>query len=177
MRFRLREAIAKHHQQAEELVEDLHVFSNSQNYAVWLSALQTVHSRFAISLDQASRRIGLQPISDRLHQHLSSDLNAIGWYPPHCFTAAVKPKTEAEEMGVAYVLEGSGLGAHVMTQRARQAGVTNIRYLEFLQEGSKARWPVVTRALEREGLMFEPTLSAAQSVFAFLTSELERRAL
>lgn len=173
IRGRLREAILRDHEYAEQLVEKLDIFTDKNAYGYWLNAMFDVHHLFSICLDEASFELGLEPCHELLSRALQDDIAAQDLPMPDILTEPLQPNAPEQRFGPAYVLEGSGLGARVLVKRATASQYSNISYIDTLQAISKQRWPIFVGALEDEPLSFEPTAKAAKSVFEVLIAKLE----
>jgi heme oxygenase len=168
VRFSLREAIQPDHEAAERLVEKLNVFQNAQSYSSWLLAMRDVHRHFSRCSEAASLKLGLPLVHDQVMEALENDILKTSG---NCAASAMgtKPVTDVSaQLGVAYVLEGSGLGARVLVRRATAVGQVSTHYISTLGDLSQSRWPQFVRALDAHELDIETSIDAARSVFDVL---------
>jgi heme oxygenase len=128
--------------------------------------MRWLHASCRNSVAATSPAAGLADPTDALLAAVDSDLQGREprrgeWPSPQ------PPESEAGHWGVAYVIEGSSLGApHVLAaaRRALPAG-TPCAYLTTLAAGADARWPRFAAALGALELDAEPALEAARATF------------
>lgn len=173
-RFSLRSATQPHHSRTEAAFEALNVFADQDGYVIWLTSLRTMHHRFGAALDLVSREFGLPEIQETLIDLIEQDIRAAQANPP------IFPKRPHvipdvnEAMGMAYAMEGSGMGAQILRKRAKSAGCRVPRYIAHLSEVSSERWPVFTRSLDQRRPNMAQALFGATTVFQLLEANMKR---
>ena len=133
-----------------------------------------MHLRFGAALDLVSKELGLPEIQERLIDLIEQDLRAASARP------SLLPKTpyifpDADEaMGMAYAMEGSGMGAQILRKRAKDAGCRVPCYIAYLSEIAPRRWPVFTRSLDRRQPDISQAIIGSTAVFQHLEANLKR---
>jgi heme oxygenase len=175
LRPRLRAATLQAHQRLDGLVDKLGFFQDQSSYARYLRANLRVRRPLELALDAhgAAEAFAIWP-ERRIATALSADLHdvtglcgsltnendkaAMGFTPP-------------EVMGVLYVLEGSALGARLLSSRASAIGMTATqggRHLA-LQSSLPKAWPCLLSSLAEASFDADEErhcIDAAQYVFA-----------
>jgi len=137
----LRDETLQRHIALEQRVEQGGFFETAQGYQRWLEMMHNVHARYAVAMDRGAVALGLDPISSRLRHALSQD------------TGLARSDTsgtdldEATSIGVAYVFEGSAMGARVLRRRLKGLGSVSRCYIDALLIDSSQRWPQCKSAL------------------------------
>lgn len=167
LRDALRRETAPLHALLEQRVNAAGYFNTPQAYLRWLCVMQTLHARFAEDYDAGSRRLGLAPLSAPLAAALAQDIGA------NPASSASCPLSCTDLRGVAYVFEGSAVGARLLLRNLAALDPVPNNYLRTLVAASARRWPRVKAQCARIELggpaETHGAVTAARSVFeAFL---------
>lgn len=109
---------------------------------------------------------------DHLAPVIALDLADLGLPLPPGGTFPMSLATPAQRLGVAYVLEGSSLGARVLVRAAQKLGLDaqfGARHLSR-QAGDHDRWRRFVIELEATTAPHEEVIAAAQAAFRFALS-------
>lgn len=175
IRLTLRRSVDREHEATERLVEGMRIFSHRDNYLFWLQAMRSTHLRFSDATDAVATRFNLQPISHLLLAALDEDISRLCSRLHVSEMSPYRPPSPSADVGIAYVLEGSGMGARLLERRAKHARIANRQYISLLSATSCERWPHFKTALEHTSLDMVEATAAARAVFAFLRKALEGR--
>lgn len=151
-----------------ELDEVVGAFPDIRAYGDYLRA--TAAFRDAVEAVLASfEGWRLKPISGFIHQ----DMADLGLSPASPRSFPAQPRTDAWKMGVAWVLEGSSLGARVLTRRAGALGLDadhGARHLAILAN-DPARWRTFLAQLEAWPMDdIDEAVAGATDAFGFALS-------
>lgn len=151
-RSRLRTATAEAHARLDDIVDTAGFFRDRDRYAVYLHA--TLHARNPIEAALGRATVEAPPAGwphRVIGPALRADIRDVtGFEPPADVVEATLAHTPAQTMGVLYVLEGSALGARVLSKRAAALGMGpeyGARHLAQ-QISEPAAWPAFLSALE-----------------------------
>ena len=166
LRFFLRDQTAAVHGELDALVGH---WSDRTSYTHYLRALLS----FRDPVEQALERTHLPgPFADwaavPIRDHLRTDLAELGAAAPPTETVP-PPASAAAVAGMLYVLEGSSVGARLLSRRAGELGLSadhGARHLAA-QTADKGRWPAFLDRLETPGLDREAAAAGANRTFAF----------
>ena len=147
------------HMQVEEAVTAGAYFASLEGYRRWLGIMRQVHAEFAHACDTGSEALGLEPVSGALLQALKADLGG-GLCP------VGKARThKSAAIGVAYVFEGSAMGARLLQRRIADLEGAPTAYLDLLVTLSRLRWPATQGALAMYPGPQEAVVAGALEVF------------
>jgi heme oxygenase len=126
-RARLRSATLEAHARVDALIERTGFFTDRERYAAYLHA--TLDARHSIEVALSRSAIGALHLS-KPERHVGPALrcdirDVTGTKPPEAHTSAMPTNalTEAQVLGISYVLEGSALGARILAPRALALGM------------------------------------------------------
>jgi heme oxygenase (biliverdin-IX-beta and delta-forming) len=147
-RFDLRERTREAHETVDSVVGH---WSSSADYVAYLRSIHAFRSHYEAALDAidmpvtfGSWRVG------RVAQATTSDLGDLGFAAPASLPQVRLDPDLSSLLGTIYVLEGSGLGARLLCQRASALGLTaerGARHL-FLLAGRAEAWRAFGAILE-----------------------------
>lgn len=142
-RFALKRATDAAHRHVEGIITSAGMFASLDGYRRYLSATLAIRTRYENLLD-ASGGAAVWPLwpSRRVAHLVAQDLDALGGVRP-----VIQKKSElllnpSELLGALYVLEGSSLGARVLSRSVHAFGVSadhGARHLHA-QAGDAAIW-------------------------------------
>jgi heme oxygenase len=176
-RFRLRAATAAAHQRLDGIVQAGAFLASRNRYCEYLQA--TLRARRVVEAHQATVLFPAWP-SRKLSDALQADLRDLG-RPIDIKDCAEAPAYDVGGtggvVGALYVLEGSALGARILSAQAADLGLGpafGARHM-FLQTANPTAWRAFLEILE--ALPFEPEdealcLAGAERTFEFFESEL-----
>ena len=155
------------HQRLEAMVEGAGYFDDRHGYVEWLRMMAQIHLRFATDYDIGAQNLGLCPASAFLLDALASDLgDALPLPPPPSLNAR-------QSIGVAYVFEGSAMGARLIERRLAGLPDAPTCYLDSLVSTSRKRWPQTKAALASLRADPKPIIAGANEVFGALLAAAE----
>lgn len=178
-RFVLRDAVMADHMRTEAVVEAAQVFAHPDHYTAWLRAMYALHLYAAPCVDGAAQAFGL-PLRSAAHlAALETDIAIMQGQTAHgvhpvAQGVPVAPVSLDAQIGVAYVIEGSGLGAQVLVRRAQAADGLSHHYLTMLCAEIKTRWPAFVTGLEAQDLDLDVASAAARQTFGVLQDALHK---
>ena len=123
--------------QHECLDQAVGLFDTCDQYARFLEGSR----RFRAAVDDALDRQGSWEV-ERLADWIDADLSDLGRDPVATACFPVMPNSDAFALGVAYVLEGSALGARLLLRRASELGFDGDHGARHLvrQTNDNGRW-------------------------------------
>jgi heme oxygenase len=151
--------------QHERLDRAVGLFDTREQYAAFLLGSR----RFRAATEDALDGKGGWQV-EQLSDLIDADLSDLGRSPGASVRFPVVPSSEAFALGVAYVLEGSALGARLLARRAADLGFDSEHGARHLarQTGDKDRWNRFLGALDAvEPADREEVIAGAASAFDF----------
>lgn len=149
--------------QHERLDRAVGLFDTREQYAAFLEG----SFRFRAAAERAlDRRRGWEV--ERLSELIDADLADLGRAPGAPARFPNVPDSDAFALGIAYVLEGSALGARLLARRAAALGFDGAHGARHLarQTGDKARWQRFLGVLDAVGPADrEQVIAGAASAF------------
>jgi len=145
LRSALRHNTQDEHDRLDAQIGD---FSDLQSYRSFLVGSY----RFRKCLEPATSTIGFWN-AELLLEELTHDLEDLGAGIVSAPVTALRAETQAEQLGLLYVLEGSALGARILFRRAEQLGFTQTHGARHLagQVSDPRRWRNFLTMLESLG--------------------------
>jgi len=171
----LRAQTMPRHARLETVVEAGDFFDTPSRFGLWLEVMYNVHAAFAEAHDAGAARLGVAPCSDHLMQALKADIADqpdIGLQQRLRIASLARGLQtgleKAQAIGVAYVWEGSAMGARLLQRRMARHPTTATRYLDLLAVTSAQRWQAVRAALETCDASHARVIDGANRVFEAL---------
>ena len=181
LRDSLRSKTKVAHQDLDDFVGAMKVFDTATKYRVFLLGMNRLYQAFGNELDWTSAKIKVFPSSAKLVGNIKSDgaftTEELQWNDTksHDQLANLAIADDvACKWGVAYVLEGSAMGARYMVKSAeklvashnlKMADSIGATYLQTLAEESYVRWPKFTEALNQVECDSSVAVKSAEQVF------------
>ena len=167
-RFALREATQPEHMALEAAFERAAFFDSEAGYARWLTIMQAALSTFGEAYDRGAEACGVGARSEALSEALAQD----GAAPGPKITPTATERSVSECAGIAYVFEGSAMGAQILLRRLQDTPERPTRYLTQLTQASKHRWQGFQGGLEQAVPDSErpKAIDGARATFSFLHS-------
>lgn len=163
LRHALRAETSALHQELEKTVEARGSFASAESYKDWLLIMQQLHSLFAADYDAGCAALGLPKMAALLGEALALDT---GVDLPAC---GKRHLPVGSEIGVAYVFEGSALGARLLLRRTAALAPVPLDYLSTLVAESHDRWPLVKQRCAGQNVAgpasADPVIAGACTVF------------
>ena len=197
LRERLRWETADLHRRTEQAVDQYASLQDRQGYGRFLRAMGLSHAAHATLLDSVARRLGLAPLGADLLAAIERDLSALQTHRPasspesrsgpgqtdetdRSYPTAAPPLTVdrwSEALGVAYVFEGSALGATVLCgeMQDRFGKAIPLAYFSLLRAQRGRRWPRLIEALSEPDLEPSAVLAGARRAFASIAGAIQRQ--
>lgn len=166
-RFALKRATDEAHTRVESIITSAGMFASLEGYRRYLSATLAIRSRYEDLLDASGAATVWPAWPGRRVAHLvAQDLDDLGGARPTLEKKAELPLNPAELLGALYVLEGSSLGARVLSRSVHAFGVSAYRGARHLhaQAGDAAIWRDFLSVLD--GAAVPPCHDTAVRVFA-----------
>lgn len=168
-RFRLRTACAELHQRLDDRVSEMLAAGTTNGYGLYLAGTLGLWKAYGDVVDHAALALGLPQQAAQLRQALSTDLVTLAAEGTDSIPICV-PKAPVSErdltLGQAYVLEGSALGAAVLSQRlAAQHPALPRTFLEAQALQDRSRWRTFARALDTPGRNLNQLEAGAREAF------------
>lgn len=142
-RFALKRATDAAHVRVEGIVQAAGMFSSIEGYRRYLAGSYAARARLEHRLDAAgAERLWAEWPRRRVAHLIAADIDDLGGVALVSSGMSSLPLTDAELLGVLYVLEGSSLGARVLVNIAKGLGLSaayGARHL-FHQAGDAASW-------------------------------------
>lgn len=165
LRSALRARTAPRHDELDRAVGH---FANLASYGDFTRS--TYRFRHAVEAAMAAAPAGWE--IDPIAALAAQDMVDLALPLPPVDTAAPAIATPAERLGVAYVLEGSSLGARMLVREAQRLGLSEdfgARHLAR-QAGDHERWRRFMAELETTTASPEEVIAAAEATFGFALS-------
>ena len=143
----LKRSTAELHTSAEHSLSAHAPIESPTGLSHFLRCMLVAHKQFKCEYDAASRFAMIEQRSDSIIKTLHVDLS-------EAETLSTQTQTQTQthdidySMGVAYVFEGSSMGATILKKRIAAAGGTPPGYLNLLTADSQSRWKRFITALE-----------------------------
>lgn len=161
-------------------------FSSAIGYAVYLSGMHRLYSLNFNHLNWVARESGLDDNTIQLCKLIEQDLGNLSSTASETFDYEMqicaddlrdnqndrRPSESVEtSWGVAYVLEGSSMGARYIVRQVESNNASNPQalptaFLTCVATESYERWPKFTEALDRSNCQPDPTVEVACQTFA-----------
>lgn len=165
-RFALKRATDAAHRRVEGIITSAGMFASLDGYRRYLSATLAIRTRYEILLDASGAAAVWAPWPSRRVAHLvAQDLDALGGVHPIIAGKSDTLMNGPELLGALYVLEGSSLGARVLSRSVHAFGVSadhGARHL-YAQAGDAAIWRDFLSVLD--GAALAPCHDTAVRVF------------
>lgn len=177
-RFALKRATDAAHTRVEGIIGQAGMFSSPEGYRRYLAATLDIRTRYEALMD-ASDAAAVWPAwpGRRIAPLVAQDLADLGGRSPPFENVAAKPFKGAELLGALYVLEGSSLGARVLSKSVQQFGLSashGARHLHA-QAGDAAIWRDFVDLLDRSEMA--PCHATANRVFDDFAAAYQRAAI
>lgn len=186
LRSILREKTKSAHESLDGSMATLDPFSSTIGYAIYLSGMHHLYTQNAGDLLWTSRESGLQDNTRDLCMLIEKDLDALSMAVAkiqnsqaqvdragtEACRAASSPEVSMEKSwGVAYVIEGSSMGARHIVRQVESNNASNsptlpTAFLASVATESYERWPKFTAALDESNCESTETVAAACETFA-----------
>ena len=172
LRGLLRQQTRDLHQAVDDRFSASGAITTRAGYRLFLSTMAAMHAQFGHAADRAVERAGLAPRAGDHWQRLMADLGCHGVFPSVPVPGRHNPDVDA---GVAYVLEGSALGAQLLLKQVRDAeiGGLGMGYLQSLCDERQVRWARYCRWLDTASVDEDGALQGARSVFGTILRRLD----
>ena len=181
LRDSLRSKTKDAHQDLDDFVAAMKVFDSASRYRVFLLGMNRLYQAFGNEVDWASTQIGVSPSSEKLVSNIQTDgaftSEELKWNDEKSrerLAGLSIVDNEACNLGVAYVLEGSAMGARFMVKAAEKmielnssktAKPMGATYLQTLAQDSYDRWPKFVEALNSADCNADVAVESADQVF------------
>lgn len=164
----LRKRTSQAHRNLDSNVSGVGAFSSVGGYCRYLQCMRDLHAQYQKPIASVSQHVGLPDNTQTILDSIDKDIEGCGRSPntKHQQNSAVSYDEDAA-LGIAYVLEGSSMGARyvVKTARAQLPEGTPTHYLDCMSQSAKERWPAIVKSLSNQSCENESAISAALSVF------------
>lgn len=169
IRKTLKEQTGPLHRELDAIVGRYPPFDSERNYTVYLRSMQVLYKRFESPLDWVASVGGMPATAKSILESIESDLSTVPFRPgaDPLDSAEAVPFTDSQKWGIAYVMEGSSMGARYMVRVAAEklsAGVGTC-FLQRLALDSKERWPEFVVALDESDCLTGEAIRGAEEAF------------
>lgn len=165
----LREQTGPLHRSLDEIVGRCPPFESEANYEIYLRSMQQLYRTFQSVLDWTADQARLPQAAQLVVACIDDDVASMNVDVPPLEAAALEIDgfSESQKWGIAYVMEGSSMGASFMIRIASEKLPAPIgtKFLERLASDSKNRWPEFISALDASGCEENDAINGANIAF------------
>jgi len=176
-RFALKRATDEAHARVEGIVQAAEMFGSIEGYRRYLAGSYAARARLEHRLDASgAERLWPEWPRRRIAHLIAADIDDLGGVALVSSGMSSLPLSEAELLGVLYVLEGSSLGARVLVNMAGGLGLSSTygaRHL-FEQAGDKTAWRSFVALMNTTAE--PPSIEAALAAFDVFADAYSREA-
>jgi len=176
-RFALKRATDAAHARVEEIVQAAGMFGSIEGYRRYLNGSYAARARLEHRLDAGgAERLWADWPSRRIAHLIAADIDDLGGVALVSSGMSALPLSDAELLGVLYVLEGSSLGARVLVNMARGLGLSatcGARHLVH-QAGDTGAWRSFVALMNSAAQ--PPSIEAALAAFDVFADAYSREA-